>query len=418
MPITNPIDISAHELAATGIHGVGAEYIAKTPHSGQEVSQGALKAIEDNLLWEAVRGGAWTSFVEGGAWRLIGFPTSYADKAVQGIQGNDQRVVHCHTGRAADVDNNYFCYLHQPASTADFRLDKIVAGVETNLGTEGIDIDIQETYTLKLSCSGSTIAAYREDLTTPKISVTDTSLASGYFGYKGMGYYTYGEKITQMVSFQLVAAGSPQPRILAFFEVPIIGDGTHRDPFRAKLPTELLDADFLRSPYEKALIKLYRAAGLNDEEINALGIKTHANLLGVSFSALIPTDSNTGRPINNTALIRVYEPSPSYVKPMRKRLDAIRAMPGAKELTPERAKTRARALDAKLGGGEAENFINPSDFNEIEALADFYERELIRLSRLKPEQLLTLEEDIRNYAEKAKSLGRSRVERRFKRLMS
>jgi len=163
-------------------------------------------------------------------------------------------------------------------------------------------------------------------------------------------------------------------------------------------------------------------ARFTEEEIETIltldVLVCRVNRLAMTSFSLIPTDSATGKPLHPVALVRVYESSPEYVGPMREGLDALRAMPGVRELTPDEAKRRARELDNRLGDGEAEYFVNPTEENEIDGLADFYEREIVRLRRLKPEMLPTLEDDIKRYAQRAKSLGRTEAERRFKRLMS
>jgi len=418
LPIFNPRDITSHEIATTGVHGVGAEYIAKTPDPGQEVNQGALKAIEDSFLWELVRGGTIRYIVEGVVWGALCFPTSYTDKAIKGyIKEEGFRVAH--VGRVVSYRDFYYTRLDSAQATADFVLYKNAAGVGIELGVEAVDLVTDAIYLCKLSCSGTTIAAYRTDMATPKISVTDTDFASGGFGWGIHGGELVRADCTLIFDTNLEAPSSPSPRIVAFFEVPIIGDGSVLNPFRADLPRELIRDERTWTPERRRQVEIYSRLGLSLEEINFLfGIETHINTLSVSYSSLIPSDPSSGRPINEVALIRVLESSPEHVKPMRERLDAIRARPGARELTPEQAKRRARELDDKLGDGEAENFINPSEENELDGLADFYERELVRLGRLKPEQLPTLKEDIKRYAEKAKNLGRSRAERRFKRLMS
>jgi len=334
---------------------------------------------------------------------------TFADKAIESLG----RAYAGNVARYSGYQNTYATTVYIPAATADFKLEKKVANVYTELGAEAVDLDDRYHLT-KFSASGSTLNAFREDLVTPKISVIDTSFTSGKIGAyhrwdypSGLQFYAY-----------LRAPSSPAAPIVGFFEVPIIGSGTSDDPFRADLPTELA-WEWPLNPEAEKKYNVLRPKGFSDEEIEILAPEIAAcrvNCLAVTYSALIPSNPD-GKPKSSTAVIRIYESSPRYIRSMRKRLDAIRAVPGVRELTPDEAKRRVRELDDKLSDGEAENFINPNEENEIDGIADFYEREL-RLGRLKLEQLPTLEEDIKRYAEKAKSLGRTKAERRFKRLMS
>jgi hypothetical protein len=102
--------------------------------------------------------------------------------------------------RFKDHANHYWIDTQEPGNAQDFRLGKSVNGVETVLGVEAVDINKYTLYTLKLEVYGSTLKAYRDDMTTPKITATDTSITgSGYraiFNWSG-----YGEEFFQEVIY-------------------------------------------------------------------------------------------------------------------------------------------------------------------------------------------------------------------------
>lgn len=118
------------------------------------------------------------------------------------------------------------------------------------------------------------------------------------------------------------ATASPQPKPIAYFEVPIVGDGSVENPFRVQMPEEIV----------------------TDPKLGK------RNLLALTHSALIKTDRATGKPIEYTALVRVFEQPDRDValRPISACLDALRAMAGVRELTREQAIARAKQLDPDL----------------------------------------------------------------------
>jgi len=81
-----------------------------------------------------------------------------------------------------DLNNKYFFDFDTPAFTADFKIGKTVAGSDTVIATESVDLSSSTVYSLKVEIVGSTLKFYRDSFTTPKLTVTDTSFASGYMG--------------------------------------------------------------------------------------------------------------------------------------------------------------------------------------------------------------------------------------------
>jgi hypothetical protein len=98
-----------------------------------------------------------------------------------------------------------------------------------------------------LSCSGSSIKAFRADMTTPKLSATDTSLASGLFGV-GTNIYdsdvrTIQGALSLIFTARLLSAASPLARALAIMEFDVEGSGSGEDPYRPALSKSIANHD-------------------------------------------------------------------------------------------------------------------------------------------------------------------------------
>jgi hypothetical protein len=168
------------------------------------------------------------------------------------------------------VNTEYITNIYTPASTADFALRKMVAGTLSTLGTEAVDLS-GITYLQKISCSGSTIKAFRVDMTTPKITVTDTSIASGLFGTGDLPN-TVG---SEPVAGTLRAPASVVPQAQIIVELPVEGNGKFDDPYRPSLSKSLVEIasliglpDFLYAEAKK--YDVLKAKGFTDDEIKTL----------------------------------------------------------------------------------------------------------------------------------------------------
>jgi len=320
----NPNDISrkteldSHNISEA-IHGlVTGEYLAKTSRSDQLVSRDMMEypLTDVNFSYLAIIGKLAYSPIE---IANLALQEVLTDKAIESIQ----RVVSWATviyGRLTDLNNWYRTCYNTGFATADFFIQKKTAGTPAILASEAVDLATNDWYRTKCSISGTLIEGYRVDMVTPKVSVTDTDHASGYFG---IGYFTGdGVLLSKLPETFLRSPSSEPPRVLAYFEVPIIGTGTNEDPFRPQMPEELTTHP-------------------------ELGVR---NLLAMSHASLIPTDPTTGKPIHGTALVRIFE-QPDRDPTLRDIptcLGALRAMTGVVELTRDDALRRARELDDKL----------------------------------------------------------------------
>jgi len=170
---------------------------------------------------------------------LVATVDEFTDKAIQNVATGD--AVMLAYGRYNGSDDSYY-HQHAPTlSTADHRLIKLVGGSESVLASESVDLNDAYGYLYKLSISGSTLKGYRSDMTTEKISATDTSFASGKWGV-GTTYNTrYGS--TGSFGAKLLAPSSPLTKPKGIVECEITGSGTSEDPFRPNLKQELSKHD-------------------------------------------------------------------------------------------------------------------------------------------------------------------------------
>jgi len=312
---------------------------------------------------------------------------SFADRSIESIVGWPA-IATLQVARYIDSDNYYFNRVDTTAVTADHKLYKIVAGTWTELGYEAIDLYENNYGPFKLRCIGTTIESYRWDLVTPKISVTDVELASGLFG--GLTIHPRGNRDSGFHPFTAYLRGSPQtsqPKVIAYFEVPVIGKGTEKDPYRVQMPEEL-------TPDRKR------------------------NLLALSHSSLIPCDRATGKPLHGTAFVRIFEQPDrdSALRDIATCLDALRAMSGVTELTLDDAKLLAKRLDDRLRDGEIEYMLNPTEPNELWALSDFYERAVIDLKRIDPTKISGFDMLMEGYAKRSEEIGRTDLADKFRAL--
>jgi hypothetical protein len=355
-----------------------------------------LKTIEDNI-----------SFLQMFAFDLarIGhFYTTkkvYADKAISchyvacvGVSTGGAYLA-CRNRLEDWVDNVYTCYwleIAQAQATNDLGLWKTIEGTATQLARYAVDYDADLDLPCAIGAVGTTIKGYDDvdygtyprTLPTPKITVTDTSIASGTLGLGGdHARYTptsywgsrnyWGNAWVPPSYAQLLNIASPVPEALAYFEMPIVGEGklpkdqygmirpvsiwddedikAQVNPFRVELPQEIVE---VKKPVPKVVqqkVDVLRRKGWSEEEIMAFMPEAfpieRINRLAVTHTALIPTDSK-GQPVDNTAIVRVYQSTPEYCHPIEKRIQAIKEMRGVKQLSREEAIDRALKLDDKL----------------------------------------------------------------------
>jgi hypothetical protein len=194
---------------------------------------------------------------------------SFSDKAVEGLLFDDQKVLTARTNIA--VTTYYNICIDSPSTAADFRLNRFINGVGTLLASEAVDLGTNYHATCKLSCSGSVLKAYRVDLTIPRMSATDTNIASGYFGTVS----GFNKMPALPPADFLRAPSSPLPPAQSIIEVNLEGSGKSEDPFRPSPSRNLAEItsltglpDFLYQEAKK--YSILKAKGFTDEEIQLL----------------------------------------------------------------------------------------------------------------------------------------------------
>jgi len=164
---------------------------------------------------------------------------SFVDKAVQTVASAYLMYLFA---RMASGKDFYWMSINTGAALEDFMIGKTVGGSYTRLATEAVNLENRRSYLIAFSASGSTLKAFRSDMSTPKISATDTDIASGYFGGGWPGnHYAF----VDIVSMRLLAPMSPAPGAIYVLEVDMCGSGTDDDPYRPALAKNVVTHDEL-----------------------------------------------------------------------------------------------------------------------------------------------------------------------------
>ena len=317
---------------------------AKLEYPTEDVAFAYLAAINKTRLLEipAERGGAVLSY------------DSFTDKAIKTTVSAE---LYYSFSRVVDGNNFYWNAIYTGASTADFSIGKTISGSHTSLATENVDLSNKRSYLVMFSVSGSTLKAYRSDMTTAKISATDTDLSEGYFGAGWRGGY---RAFVDIVGGKLVAPSSPLQKPLVVIEVPITGKGTEEDPIRPQLPQDLRDPKEL---------------GLNID-------KPQINLKSITYGAI---DYKGG----NTMIIAIYKHGADYLDP--KRFEDVLAIAKNKWKVPsnvqeaEQLHKELRKVNPDIVAGKhtvAYHLIGDANIEPC-SVADFYHGNLIQEQKIK-----------------------------------
>jgi hypothetical protein len=207
---------------------------------------------------------------------------SFADKAVwAAVQVNRSPQI---IARVRDYNNRYNNGYNPSLATADHVIERIVAGTATCIATEAIDID-NSGRGLAISCSGSVVKSLRYEMTSVidplslptangTISATDTSFASGYFGFYAIAD-TYPHGASETGSAWLKAPLTPLPPAQSIMELSVEGNGKFDDPYRPSMSSSLAEVssltglpDFLYREAKK--YQILKSKGFTDEEIQLL----------------------------------------------------------------------------------------------------------------------------------------------------
>lgn len=308
---------------------------------------------------------------------------SFTDKAIQWVTADDS----CCLGRVTTGPNSYMVYYDKDATTADFFILKRIGSNTSNLATEAVDITA--VYLVKISISGSTIKAYRVDMTTPKLTATDTDITSGEFAvsYWNIAGYLPACTLTAI----LLAPSSPSPKPLRILEVETTKTEIVREEKENRyIPNLLQDLreisqltglpDFLYR--EAKRYEVLKNKGFTDEEIELLlgSIPQHqVDLASVTFGSF------EFRHDSPTNIVAIYGDNPYQSGAILKQEEAVKSK-NLKVLKPPRdyleAKQQYNELRKEFTHWSAGlhnwcyQMIGHEDFEGMQA-SDMYYGELI-----------------------------------------
>jgi len=329
---------------------------------------------------------------------------SFTDKGVQAYLfggGTDRIFV-----RWQDVDNWYSSYIEDGEATADHQIRLMRAGSESTLGTESVDVG-----TVWMKCKfeaiGSTLNSYREDLTTPAITVTDTTFSSGKFGVK---YYGHGNNGLTGFYAVLYTPSTTTRRPLAILEYEV-GEQSIIRPSQIITIDEALQKGYKLPEEIVRRYKIYQSLknkGFTDEEIKDLfgTFKTKIDVLSISWGSIdfkkedgtVHVCIYSNNPYNSNAL----DEHISFVK--NKGLDVITTIDRSK-LIDIYSQIRKKRPSIMITENELAFQLFGDKKSMLMSLADFYEREVLNLNRIKDVPFEILRYTIVRYIEDAKKLN-------------
>ena len=238
---------------------------------------------------------------------------AFVDKALDAYMtgacccDNDARAEFC-DDRFSTACQRYSQYANVTKSTMDHLVEKCASGGTTTLGSESVDLEQRYYYRFVFSVEGSSLNAYRDDLTTPKITVTDSELSSGRWGhFPGVFAKTDGLCNVAIFNGILKAPLSKAPKAIAVLEVDITQVVGRFECLETMplLAEEMKPATVSKNPYlfrEYKKYELLKNKGFSDEEIPIiLGYmpQYEINVASVTWGAF------DFRPEHNTMLITV-----------------------------------------------------------------------------------------------------------------
>jgi len=220
----------------------------------------------------------------------------YADKHIRAEMCTDGIGFHA---RYQDANNQYFMLIDTARTTSDFVMIKKVAGLDTELASEAVDLSAG-WFDLLFSIKGNVLKGSRDGGSSYPISATDTAItAAGKWGF----YIKRVNDEVRPISFG--DPKSPSPRPVARFKVPIVGSGAVDDPFRPTMPTSIVD---------------HPRFGKTNE-------------LALTWSAEIPTKKD-GTPKEKKCRVLILDQPlrQDHLLTISEALDALRALPDVEEL--------------------------------------------------------------------------------------
>lgn len=326
---------------------------------------------------------------------------SFTDKAIMSfISGqcccdNDARAAFASSPGGTD-GHRYSQFLTDNASTADHSFEIDPGG---QLGYEAVDLTDYQYYKCVLSASGSTFKCYRDDLTTPKITVTDTTYASGRWGV--FTYHPSSQGGIAPWSGILLAPLSKLPKPIAIIETEVVTDDDKKQ--KPALVDKLVNITSLKLPKASSMhllrsakkYEVLKSKGFKDEEMKALlGFvpKHKVNLTSVTWGAF------DHKPNHNTMLIAITSDNPykkgAILKQIehakKKNLIVLKAPKDYSEAIEQYKQLKAHFPEWIAGKDNYAYHMLGDENLEPLAVADFYHGNMIQDNKLKdvPEWVL------------------------------
>jgi len=320
---------------------------------------------------------------------------NFTDKAIDVpffVQGGNCNVACVRYDVVSGVLFQYYIAIDPSKATADVELWKKTDAGFTQLGAEAVDLNANEPYVVELSVAGSSLKVFREGIvfninnrpSNLVITATDTDIASGKVGINLHRLYIDSTGVfrfaTNLCAY-LRSPASPLTSPDAIVEYDVIGDGSEENPYRPDMPEDIIQ----------------------DETYG------NVNTLAVTWGAI----DYKGEP---TMLCAIYEQSPEYLRKDRvmthieyvkkKNLMVIKTPRTLREVNEMYRKIRGERKEMMITVNELAYHLLGRPELEIDAVADFYERELLDLNRIKKVPTWELHRTLRRWEELGKRYRR------------
>jgi len=372
-------------------HGSEHAYYGDDPIPERGISRNQLEYPTEDVtlayLYAINKGAVLTR--NGGHGLFLCSLDSFTDKAFEAViftgggYGSDNYNKVCLGGRVTGhkMYNSYLVGYNTKASTKDFAIVRYLNGSLTVLATQSVDIPVGTDYYTKISIAGSAIKAFRADPTTPKISATDTSLASGSFGGSETSSGDSEPPVGQIIGGKLIAPSSPKLPAITIIEAeiengePVLMRDLHEISKLSNLP------EFLYNEVRK--YEILKKKGFKDEEIEILldGLpQIYVDLLSVSWELFDYNEKAHG-----TALLAIVGDNVYKSGAVEKQKEYVRNK-GLKVINPPKDYDEAILQYNQLKkdfpywmAGKENYAYHMLGYEELEclAVADFYFGELI-----------------------------------------
>jgi hypothetical protein len=282
-----------------------------------------------------------------------------------------------------NLGDRYFVLINPALPTQDHRILKQVAGLDTILGTEAVDLTAGLPERNVFSISGSTLKSFRGAPLAPQITVTDTSITAGLFGFA-----THPDRAVQNLALAwLRPPSSPLPMAQAIVEVEVEGDGTPGNPYRPRLQENLAETRGLQGLpshlyAEARKYEILRRRRLTDKEMKLLLGYTPQHQVDLNSVTWGAYEFNPSSPTN---VIIITADNPYQQGAIERHVEAARNK-NMKALTPPRDYQEAGEQFKQLKAEHRDWIVGKDNYayhtlgwEELELLqsTDFYYGELL-----------------------------------------